>query len=117
MTDESIMPFGKYKGEPMRKVDPEYLLWLWEGANSPMMHSKSGGVAEYIRKNLKTIMAGAPDKIVIHTSTTPPPPRKLSQEIRKCFLCGDDTPGAVKDNPVCLKCYVDPSNVIRIESL
>src|SRR6185369_6428688 len=72
MTDESIMPFGKYKGEPMRKVDPEYLLWLWEGANSPMMHSKSGGVAEYIRKNLKTIMAGAPDKIVIHTSTTPP---------------------------------------------
>jgi hypothetical protein len=34
MTDESIMPFGKYKGEKMANVPPEYLLWMLENLNS-----------------------------------------------------------------------------------
>ncbi len=28
MTDDSIMPFGKYKGEKLRDVRASYLLWL-----------------------------------------------------------------------------------------
>ena len=34
MTDESIMPFGKYKGEKMANVPPDYLLWMLENLNS-----------------------------------------------------------------------------------
>ena len=30
MTDESIMPFGKYKGDPIGAVPAAYLLWLYE---------------------------------------------------------------------------------------
>ena len=33
MTDESIMPFGKYKGEKMANIRPDYLLWLLENGN------------------------------------------------------------------------------------
>ena len=29
MTDESIMPFGRHKGEPMANVPDKYLKWLW----------------------------------------------------------------------------------------
>ena len=29
MNDESIMPFGKYKGETMIEVPDSYLLWIW----------------------------------------------------------------------------------------
>lgn len=28
MNDDSLMPFGKYKGTPMGKVPAEYLDWL-----------------------------------------------------------------------------------------
>lgn len=34
MTDESIMPIGKYKGEKLANVPPEYLLWLLENGNT-----------------------------------------------------------------------------------
>lgn len=30
MTDISLMPFGKHKGEKMANVPPEYLLWLYD---------------------------------------------------------------------------------------
>ena len=30
MTDESIMPWGKHKGEKMANAPPSYLLWLLE---------------------------------------------------------------------------------------
>jgi len=33
MTDESLMPIGKYKGEKMANIPPEYLLWLLENGN------------------------------------------------------------------------------------
>lgn len=29
MTDESIIPFGKYKGEKLANVPASYLLWLY----------------------------------------------------------------------------------------
>lgn len=28
LTDEDLMPFGKFKGTPMEKVPANYLLWL-----------------------------------------------------------------------------------------
>ena len=34
MTDESIMPIGKYKGQKMANVPSEYLLWLLENGNT-----------------------------------------------------------------------------------
>lgn len=49
MTDESIMPFGKYKGEKMANIPASYLLWLYE--NSKVY----GEVKEYIKNNLVTI--------------------------------------------------------------
>lgn len=34
MKDESVMPIGKYKGEKMANIPPEYLLWLLENGNT-----------------------------------------------------------------------------------
>jgi len=51
MTDESIMPWGKYKGEKMANVPPDYLVWLLE-------NDKCGGdVKKYIQQNKETLMA------------------------------------------------------------
>jgi uncharacterized protein (DUF3820 family) len=30
MTDESIMPFGKFKGKKLANVDASYLIWLYD---------------------------------------------------------------------------------------
>lgn len=30
MNDESIMPFGKHKGEKLANVPADYLLWLYD---------------------------------------------------------------------------------------
>ena len=49
MDDNSIMPFGKYKGEKMANVPSEYLIWLYE--NSKVY----GGVKEYIKENLDVL--------------------------------------------------------------
>lgn len=34
MTDESIMPFGKYKGEKLANIPADYLLRLLENGNT-----------------------------------------------------------------------------------
>jgi uncharacterized protein (DUF3820 family) len=45
MTDESIMPFGKYKGEKIANVPAKYLMWLYyEG-------KVFGEVKQYISDN------------------------------------------------------------------
>jgi uncharacterized protein (DUF3820 family) len=51
MTDESIMPIGKYKGEKMANVPPDYLLWLYENGNI------YGELRNYIKENLDVIKA------------------------------------------------------------
>ena len=51
MTDESIMPIGKYKGEKMANIPPEYLLWLYENGNI------YGELKNYIKDNLDVIKA------------------------------------------------------------
>jgi len=49
MNDESLMPFGKYKGEKMANVPPDYLIWLYE-------NDKCGGdVKKYIFDNLDVL--------------------------------------------------------------
>lgn len=49
MTDESIMPIGKYRGEKLANVPSEYLLWLYENANI------YGELRDYIKDNLEVL--------------------------------------------------------------
>jgi uncharacterized protein (DUF3820 family) len=48
-TDESIMTFGKYKGEKMANIPAEYLIWLYENSNI------FGEIKEYIKENLDVL--------------------------------------------------------------
>jgi len=45
MTDESIMPIGKYKGEKLANIPAHYLLWLYENT------SIYGELRDYIKDN------------------------------------------------------------------
>jgi hypothetical protein len=49
MTDESLMPFGKYKGKKMGEIPDYYLLWLWDNA------SLRDPLKAYIADNLEVI--------------------------------------------------------------
>lgn len=60
-TDESIMPFGKHKGEKLENVPASYFLWLWnEGVSDE-------GVRGYIVLSFDALVQECSDKIV-----TPP---------------------------------------------
>ena len=48
MTDNSIMPFGKYKGEKLCNVSAKYLLWLY-------YKGCYGELKEYIVNNLDVL--------------------------------------------------------------
>lgn len=45
MNDNSLMRFGKYKGEKLANVPAEYLMWLYNGNIS------RGELRDYIRAN------------------------------------------------------------------
>lgn len=49
MTDNSIMPIGKYKGEKLANVPASYLIWLYENSNI------YGELRQYIADNLEVI--------------------------------------------------------------
>lgn len=49
MTDDSIMPWGKYQGKRMAEIPDHYLLWLYENQYC------SGDVKIYIAQNLDAI--------------------------------------------------------------
>jgi uncharacterized protein (DUF3820 family) len=49
MNDESIMPFGKYKGEKMANIPPDYLIWLYDNGKC------YGEVRKYIADNLDVL--------------------------------------------------------------
>ena len=49
MTDESLMPFGKHKGEKLANVPAHYLLWLYEAGKC------FGELKIYIEDNLQVI--------------------------------------------------------------
>ena len=49
LEDNSPMPFGKYKGDKMENVPPEYLIYLYnQGMNK-------GNVKTYIIENLEVL--------------------------------------------------------------
>ena len=49
LTDESLMPFGKHKGEKMANVPAYYLIWLYENDKC------SFAVRKYIQDNLDVL--------------------------------------------------------------
>lgn len=49
MTDESIMPFGKHKGEKMANVPAPYLMWLYEN------NKCTKDVKQYIMNNMEVL--------------------------------------------------------------
>ena len=51
MTDNSLMPYGKHKGQKMANVPPDYLIWLFEN------NKCTPEVAKYIAKNLDVLKA------------------------------------------------------------
>jgi uncharacterized protein (DUF3820 family) len=55
--DDSPMPFGQHKGQPMEKVPVKYLHWLFhQGCNHI-------GVSKYIRENMTALMEEDEDLI------------------------------------------------------
>lgn len=58
MNDESLMPFGKYKGTSLGEVPASYLLWLYEGAD----HTVTGPLKDYIKENLDVIKSQIEDE-------------------------------------------------------
>lgn len=48
-TDETPMPFGKYKGLDLEDVPASYLLWLYEEGNL------LGELKEYIEDNMQVL--------------------------------------------------------------
>lgn len=52
LTDNDLMPFGKYKGDKMINVPASYLLWLYENDKC------NGTVKKYIEDNLDAIKQG-----------------------------------------------------------
>ena len=49
LNDHSPMPYGKYKGEPLKKVPPDYLLWLYYNDRA------STGIKEYVERNIEAL--------------------------------------------------------------
>lgn len=63
LTDESPMPFGIHKGEKMKDVPADYLLYLW---NIGVWNQKDRPIHEYIRESMSALEMDAPDVIVEH---------------------------------------------------
>lgn len=57
LTDESHMPFGKYKGEKMANVPASYLKWIYDEWTlpNPRFGFVNNDVKEYIEENLDVI--------------------------------------------------------------
>ncbi len=51
LTDESLMPWGKHKGEKMANVPSKYLLWLHNN------NKYNGSVKAYILENLDVLIS------------------------------------------------------------
>lgn len=49
LTDNSPMPYGKYKGVEMQEVPASYLIWLYENDKC------SDSVKEYVEDNLEIL--------------------------------------------------------------
>ncbi len=49
LQDDSLMPYGKYKGRPMEDVPADYLVWLVDNLRA------SPAVAEYVKENREVL--------------------------------------------------------------
>lgn len=58
LTDDSPMPFGKFKGKRMEEVPASYLHWLWTQESS-----KETSVMLYIKDNMGSLKQEHPDGI------------------------------------------------------
>lgn len=59
ISDTSLMPFGKYKGQPMESVPTSYLNWLWNDG----MKNQDTDVSRYISRSLDALKMEKPDLI------------------------------------------------------
>jgi len=61
LEDTDLMPWGKYKDNPMQDVPASYFHWLWhEGKKN---ETETDPVANYIKRNLSALKQEAPNKI------------------------------------------------------
>lgn len=60
LTDQSPMPFGKHKGDPMEDVPASYFHYLWTNG---MESDHKSPVANYIRENLSALKQEYPNGI------------------------------------------------------
>jgi uncharacterized protein (DUF3820 family) len=65
LTDMSLMPFGKHKGEKMSEVPVKYLHWLYTNTEKKPFNT---GVFTYIKKNKKALEMEDDDLIWIPKS-------------------------------------------------
>jgi uncharacterized protein (DUF3820 family) len=49
MNDESIISFGKYKGEKLANIPPDYLIWLFDNGKC------FGDLKKYIAENMDVL--------------------------------------------------------------
>lgn len=66
LTDQSLMPFGKHKGEVLEKVPARYLLWLWDNGVHAEPHKP---IHQYIKTSFSALETEAKDYIVQHPPT------------------------------------------------
>jgi hypothetical protein len=58
MTDSSIMPWGKHKGEKLANIPAAYLIWLYGSAGiASQPHNKQ--LADYIKSNMDALKTEA----------------------------------------------------------
>jgi uncharacterized protein (DUF3820 family) len=55
LTGESLMPFGKFKGEKMESLPPWYLLKIYENNIRNRNHGRMADVMLYITDNLESL--------------------------------------------------------------
>lgn len=60
LSDDSLMPWGKYEGERMEDVPADYLHYLWVNGKKD---NRVCPVADYIRRNLQGLQHEYPDGI------------------------------------------------------
>lgn len=65
LTDDSLMPFGKHKGERMGDVPAKYLIWLWDGETNDDPIGSDTPVGKYIKNNLAQLARMLPNTIIV----------------------------------------------------
>jgi hypothetical protein len=64
LTDDDVMPFGKYKNDKMANVPASYLLWIYDEWTAPNPHFRfhNKEVRAYIEENLDVLKSEIKNK-------------------------------------------------------